>query len=162
MEIKSANFPNTNLVYNTPINKDPSRTSRYYAQQHIFRSLDLGTAATVTKPVFCSVPFKVQKIRFDFAYYNASTVDQTDYIVSSDITNNELVGQLNKFSNVIVTAGPTTTYYCVDGFSNDKMQDYVFKDPITVNGDINFKFTQQNTATIASARVVVHIEFLGN
>jgi len=125
----------------------------YTKQQHVFSNLTVGTALITKMSVNAFVPFMVKKIRFDFAYTSTATV-LGNYVVSSDIVNNEAVGTMNRFS--YYTAGAPAKYTIVDGFSDDKMFDYVFRDPISANGGIVFTFNNlATTSVIDNCDVVV-------
>jgi hypothetical protein len=69
-------------------------------------------------------------------------------------------------ANIALTIGGNanlTTQWFADGFSEDKVFSYVFRDPIDVNGTVYFNFNDLNSASnnILFANVSVHMEFLG-
>jgi hypothetical protein len=127
-------------------------------QYHTFANLNLGTDKTSIKPVFASVPFLVKKVKFGFAYRTSSTVAPACYIVKSSITSGDVVGILNKYA---LDDGPDKI--TLDGLSESKNMSYIFRDPISINGDITFTFQDINDlATVINySYVFVHMEFLG-
>jgi hypothetical protein len=240
----------------------------YKNQYHVFNNVSLGTNAFTTQAVPAYVAFKVKKIKFDFAYTILAS-SPPNYIITSSVSNNDIVGVMNKFSTAgdislqistanfdaanatganpsvlpanlpitvgnnsyfgnnivayispaqwtaaningtvnpvtaganlsgtisgnftnisitqanfnaanIVGGGATLTLpaaldvdlddsnlvWSIDGFSEDKCMSYVFRDPIDINGYINFSFNNLNSANcnVVLANVVVHMEFLG-
>jgi len=142
--------------YNRPVGVKPQEIKNYQNQQHVFYRISVGTEAVTNKSFYAAVPFKVQRVRFDFSYV-VKADNIVNYLVTSDLTNNELVGNLNRYSHTVAA-----DYYSVDGFAQDKTIDYIFKTPVDVAGAINLTFNNlTTTTTVTSADVVVHVEFLG-
>jgi len=126
------------------------------SQQHIFFNANLGTEHNVNIYVPAFVTFKVKKIKFGFSY-TVNADDSITYIVTSDITNNDVIGVLNKFS---VFNGVGNIIYC-DSFSESKNMSYIFRNPIDVNGNIKLNFRLiENATNIISSNIIIHMEFL--
>lgn len=97
----------------------------------------------------------VKRVKFNFSYYFKSDIN-VNFLVTSDLVYNDVVGNLNKFA--IYSAVPQA--YTIGTLTSDTIIEYVFKEPRQVNGTYNFKFTEQNGATIVSGTVLLHCEFL--
>ena len=127
-------------------------------QKHIYKSFNNGTNSTITQQIPVSCSFPVKRIRFDFAYVITSTYI-TNFLVSVDMptVHGEPCGVLNAFSAVI-----GGNYYYQDGFSQDKVIEYVFADPQKIDGELNLTFNDLNQSfnNILTSSVVVHIECL--
>jgi len=122
-------------------------------QRHTYDSFTL--TATGTKQVSLIIPFMVKRVKFNFSYYFKSDIN-VNFLVTSDLVYNDVVGNLNKFA--IYSAVPQA--YTIGTLTSDTIIEYVFKEPRQVNGTYNFKFTEQNGATIVSGTVLLHCEFL--
>jgi hypothetical protein len=69
----------------------------YKNQYHVFKTISYGGNNNRNIPVNANVPFKVKKIKFGFSYVDYST-QLPSVIVTSNITNNDIVGYLGKFA----------------------------------------------------------------
>jgi hypothetical protein len=120
-------------------------------------------AAAVRAPDNISLPmqvaavFPVKKIKFNFSYAIKS-VTVPIYIITSDIVNNDIVGVQNNYA---FTDAAGNLWY-VDPFKQDGVFEYIFRDPVMLNGNINLTFINQGVAsqTITNT-VVAHVECLG-
>lgn len=108
------------------------------------------------KPLNVYPPFLVKQINICISYVAKADVLPM-YLVTSDITNNDLVGVLNRFSKLDANGD----VYIADGYSNERVLKYIFKDYTRMPTSINLKFTETIGAAVASFDAVVHFEFLG-
>lgn len=111
---------------------------------------------TTTLSINAFLNFKVKEIRFSFAY-DIIDFGLINFVVSSPLSNNDIVGNLNKFS-----LNNGLLYYYVDGFKKQNEMRYIFEDPIKVFGSIPFTFRNLNFAAgnTLSAFVIIHMECL--
>ena len=111
----------------------------------------------ISLPIQANCPFPIKKIKFNFAYAIKS-VTVPIYTITSDIVNNDIVGVQNNYA---FTDANGNLWY-VDPFKQDGVFEYIFRDPIMLNGNINFTFVNQGIAaqTITNT-VVAHVECLG-
>lgn len=107
----------------------------------------------INQTVDINCPFLVKTIKFDFAYQIASSYI-TNIIITSDVVNGELVGNLNNFKII-----DNNLHHYLDGFSVDKQLEYRFQDAKPI-GQITlyFKDLLANINNISQANIVIRVE----
>jgi hypothetical protein len=102
-----------------------------------------------------TVSFPVKEIRINFSY--TYDIDQLlNVIVSSDATDNNICGNLNKLSQAV---GANFIY--MDGFQKSNEFNYIYREPRIITR-INFTFDNRNVGAVYNrSDVIIKVEFLG-
>jgi hypothetical protein len=139
----------------------------YRNQLHIYQPLNLAYEVEVDeKKVFvidnvtnrsinANVPFPVKEVRFNFSYLITADVMPL-LLVECSLVNWNVVGCLNNFA----TLDGSNEVVLTDNFKQQNNFSFIFKDPLTVQGSIDFRF-ENNIGVLSVARIIAHIEFLG-
>jgi hypothetical protein len=131
----------------------------YKLQQHfdyVFSTADrakvIAGNSVIINP---TISFPVKKVKFGWSYV-ISANNIVNYVITSNLVNGDVVGNLAKYS--YTDAGGDI--WSSDSFKESQTFSFVFKDPKLIGGGITFNFQELVSATVASARLVLHMECL--